>query len=199
VTVTRTAVPALLVAVLALGTACGGSDDPEAQPTDSPTSSPTTESTAPTEEPTETEGTAAPATGPALELPLSSVNAPEDWKVLDQLVEFQKDAGDDDTSSSITLSEIEAFSGYVSPEQLVKSWFKTSPYPLKPKVQPNVEIDDVEFYHLAGDVMKLNYLEEFGAVVQDKIVTVVFQFSPEVSPTERQEVVDSVMETFEFN
>ena len=202
VTVPRTAVPALLVAVLALGTACGGSDEPESQPTDEPTSSPTSETTAPTDEPTdptETEGSVAPATGPVLKMPLSSINAPQGWKVLDQLVEFQKDAGDDDTSSLITLSEIDAFRGYAPPEELVKAWFKTSPYPLKPKVQPNVVIDDVEFYHLAGDVMKLDYLEEFGAVVQDKIVTVVFHFSPEVAPPERQEIIDSVIETFEFN
>lgn len=193
----RIAVSALLAVLLSAGTACGGSDDPGATPSasvTSPTES-TSESTSP--DPTESATTSVePATGPALDMKLSSVRIPDGWRVMDSLVSTQQDGADNDTASTVSLGEIDAFGGTPSADELARNVLETNPFPMDPEVQPTVEIDGVEFYHLAGKVQKLDYLEDFGAVVDDRIVNLTFHFSPEISPAERQEIVDSVLATF---
>lgn len=194
----RFAVPALLVSVLALGTACNGSDDPGATPSE-PTS---TATEAPSTEPTATESetaSVAPATGPELEMPRASVRVPEGWEIQDQLVSAQTEAFDDDTASLITVSETEDFSGgQLTLEQMVDIWFQTSPYDMRPKALPATELDGVEVYHLAGKTDRLSYLEEFGADRGDRIVALTFELSTELSPQEREEIVDSVVATFRW-
>ena len=182
--------------MLALGTACSGSDDPGAAPSPAVTSSATKSASA---DPTESATTSVEvATGPMLDMPLSSVRIPDDWRVMDPLVSTQQDAADDDTASTISLGEIDAFGGTPSADELARNALKTNPYPLDPEVRPAVELDGVEFYHLAGKVQKLDHLEDFGAVVDDMIVNLTFHFSPEISPAERQEIVDSVVATFRW-
>lgn len=196
----RFAVPALLVAVLALGTACNGSDDPGATPSE-PASSPTgAPSTEPTETTTETTTPSiAPATGPVLEMPRASVRVPEGWEIQDQLVSAQAEAFDDDTASLITVAETEDFSGgQLTTEQMVDIWYQTSPYDLRPKEQPATELDGVEVYHLAGKTDRLSYLEEFGADRGGRVVALIFELSTELSPQEREEIVDSVVATFRW-
>jgi hypothetical protein len=197
VTVPRIAVPALLAVLLAAGTACGGSDDPGATPSASASPTESSQSTSPDPSESATSSVEA-ASGPVLDMPLSSVRIPDGWRVMDPLVSTQQDGADDDTASTISLGEIDAFGGNPSPDELARNVLKTNPFPMDPEVQPTVEIGGVEFYHLAGKVQKLDYLEDFGAVVDDMIVNLTFHFSPEVSPAERQEIVDSVVATFRW-
>lgn len=190
------------LAVLLLGSACSGSDDPGGSPAPS-SASPTgsdTESPEPTDS-TEPTGSAEPAaTGATLELPHSRVRIPADWKRMSRLVRTQQDAEDPGSASLLSLAEIDAFGSANSAEELVKSVLRVTKgtYPLTPRRLPNVVVDGVEMYHLSGKIQPLRWLEEYGAIVSDRIVTLGFEFSPDVSPAERQHVVDSVLATFEW-
>lgn len=194
------ATAAALTAVLLLGTACGN-DDASADPSPGPSSSTTVESPTPTDEATdEPTSTVAPATGPLMDIPLASVRAPEGWKILPKIVPGQVDVGNakDYSFSTIGLSQIVSYDRSLTADQLADQWFDASFYPLDPKKQPLTEIDGVEFFHLAGKVQKRLYLEEFGTQADGKLVTLGFSFSPEVTPEERQEVIDSVLATFQW-
>ncbi len=197
------------LAVLLLGSACSGSDDPggspspsSASPTGSDTASPEpTDSTGPTGSADPSAGPATdPATGATLELPHSRVRIPSDWKRMSRLVRTQQDAKDPGSASLLSLAEINAFGSTNSADELVKSVLRVTrgTYPLTPKRLPNVVVDGVEMYHLSGKIQPLRWLEEYGAIFSDRIVTLGFEFSPDVSPAERQQVVASVLATFEW-
>lgn len=188
----RSVVPALLLVALSAA-ACGGSDDP--QPQEPASSTPTSASTSPS---APTSSATPAAAGPLLDLPHASVHAPDGWKKLDDLVSTQRDAGDDDSFSSVTLGEVDAFGGQTDPDELAKSAIRTSPYPTDPKVLDTVEVDGVEMYHLAGKVDKHAYLEAYGAVVDDTIVSLSFTFATWIEPAERQETVDSVLASYRW-
>ncbi len=195
----RIAITATLVAVLALGACSDGSDEPDAGPSSpaAPGTSGSPSSSSPgdpaSEEPS---SDVEPATGVRLQMPLSSVRAPADWQRSDFPVDTLTGAGDDDTSSLLSLGEIDAFGGTPSASELGDTALTTNPYRFDPKKLPETELDGVEVYHLAGKILPLTYLEEFGAVVDDRIVTLRFEFSSEVTPAERREVVDAVTASF---
>lgn len=189
----------LLVAVLASGTACGGDSnaDAGAEPGASgPASASVTTSVEPGDVPSRP--AVEPAAGVRLALPLSTVRAPEGWTRPEKIVRTQVDAGDDDTSSIISLGEAEAFGSTMSADELADASIESSFYSRKPRKLPLVELDGVEAYHLAGKVERSTYLEEFGVIVDDQIVTLGFDFSLEVSPAERREIVDSVVASFRW-
>lgn len=196
----RTAVPALLAALLLVGAACSDSGEPQAEPSRAtsdatPTSSPDpTEPTEPTEPP---ESTVAPATGPELRMPLSSVRAPEGWKVDDQMVRTLMSASS--RLRSVGLGEINAFGSQATLDEQVKIRNKATIYQLIPKRMPDVELDGVPFYHLSGKIQPLNWTEEYGTIVEDRIVTLIFQFSPPGTPAGRDRIVDQVLATFQWN
>jgi hypothetical protein len=193
--VRRFAAATALVAALALSAGCsGGSDDPVADPSGSGTTTSAPNST----DPSASESTTGVelASGITLTLAHSSVQAPEGWKRSPDIVGTMVGASDTETHSQMSLGEIDAFGQTPDPDALADTAIAAGPYPTKPKKQPTTELDGVEVYHLAGQVQPRNYLEEFGAVVDDRIVTLTFQFSPQYSPEQRQEIVDSVTATF---
>ena len=145
-----------------------------------------------------TAGAVAPATGVRLTMPRATVRAPRGWTRSPALVSDQTDAEDDDTASAMTLAETQAFGSTAGADELADIARASNLDPMIPRKLPAVELDGVEVYHLAGKVQRLNYLEEFGAVVDDRIVTLSFQLSPEITPTERREIVDSVLATFRW-
>ena len=196
----RTAVATALAAVLALGTACSdGSDGPEADPSPSATTSAPSPSDPTSEPPTDEPTTdVEPATGITLTLAHSTVNAPDGWKRSDDIVRTMVGAEDPESVTSVALGEIDAFGQTPDADALADIAIAAGEYPTEPKKLPATELDGVEVYHLAGKVQPLNYLEEFGAVVGDRIVTLTFEFSPAYSPEQRQEVVDSVTATFRW-
>ncbi len=192
-----------VLVVIALAGACSAGDDPGTGP--APTSAPTSGSPSETGPgspgPTATGGTGvAPATGPVLRMPHSSVRIPSGWRTESQLVPTQRDASDQDTVSIMKLGEINAFGRTFGADAAAETALRVIKriYPLQPKRLPNVEVDGTEMYHLSGRIQPLNWLEEYGAVVDDRIVTLTFQFSPEVSAGERREIADSVLATFRW-
>lgn len=196
----RTAVATALAAVLALGTACSdGGSDPEANPSEggTTTSAPASDDPTPTESASDDPTSdVEPASGFTLTLAHSTVKAPAGWKHAADIVRTMVGADDPESVTSMALGEVNAFGQTPDADQLGDIAIAAGEYPTEPKKLPNSELDGVEVYHIAGKVQPLNYLEEFGAVVGDRIVTLTFEFSPAYSPQERQELVDSVTATF---
>ena len=193
----RTSIPALLLALLglALVQGCSGSDGPDAAPgTATSPSSPvpsTSESGSPDATPT-----GDVATGILVSMPNSSVRAPQDWTHAKDLTRYEEGADSPDHLSWISLGEINAFGSQASADELAQNRIESNLYPKAPKVLPVSDLDGTEAYHVAGFVTPQQYIEEFGTIVRDKIVTLTFSFNDKVSKSERDEVVSSVLPTF---
>ncbi len=189
----RTTIPALLVAA-ALVQGCNGSDDPGTSTSpDSPTTS-VSESGPPSTSPTPADV----ATGLRLTMPNSTLRAPEDWTQATDLTRYEDAADSPDGLSYVVLGEINAFGSQASADELAKNRIKANLYPKAPKVLPVTDLDGTAAYHVAGFVTSQQYIEEFGTIVRDRIVTVTFSFNNKVPKSERDEVVASVLPTFRW-
>jgi predicted small secreted protein len=195
--VPRIAATTLLVAVLALGSGCNGDSGtgPDVGSTSDAPSSPSSSAASDVESGS---ASAEPATGIRLSLPHSTVRVPERWTEADVPVTTLVSADAPDSASLISLGEIEGFGSTSSADELADTALRVMQYRFNPKKLPVTELDGVEAYHLAGKIQPLRYLEEFGAIVDDRIVTLSFEFSPEASRAERDEIVDSVTATFRW-
>jgi hypothetical protein len=195
--VRRTSIPVLLVS-LALAAGCS-SDGADPGTTTSPTSATTSgsESDSPSTS-SAPDDVADVATGIRLSLPNSTVRAPEDWTHSEDLTRYEDGANSTDNLSFMMLGEINAFGSDASADELAQNRIKANLYPKAPKVLPVSELDGTEAYHVAGFVTPQQYLEEFGTIVRDRIVTLTFSFNNKVSKSERDEVVASVLPTFQW-
>ena len=181
----RIAVPAALAA-LALVSGCGGSDAPSPAPSPSPSAS-----TSPSDP-----GSSPGATGVRLTQPNSTVVAPEGWTRGRRIVSGETSADRPDHLAWVSLGEIEAFGSDQDAEQLGHTRIASDPSPRKPKLLPVAELDGRPAYHVAGWVGGSRYLDEYGAIWNDRIVSLVFSFNEKVPAAERRETVDQVLPTF---
>src|SRR4051794_27952380 len=174
----RVAAPALLVAI-ALVSGCGGDH-------------PATTSATPTSEessPGSPHPSADVASGIRLSRPNSAVTAPEGWTHGRRLVSDEDDADSPDHLSYLSLAEIEAFGSTMSAAELGRTRVESSVSPRPPRQLPEAELDGAPVYHVAGFVSADQYLEEFGAIRNDRVVTLTFSFNRQVPASEREDVV----------
>ncbi|WP_395656939.1 hypothetical protein [Nocardioides sp.] len=184
--------PSLVLSlVLAAGllTGCSGSDDPPSTAASSPSGG--SSSASPTDD-------ASTASGPALTLPHSTVSAPAGWKDTRQIVRGKVAVRSADSASFISLGEIEAFGSTAGPEELGRNRLAAEVSPRKPELLAPATLDGVPAYHVAGFVSEREYLEEYGAIRDDRIVTLTFSFDKSVPEEERRAVVDEVLPTFRW-
>ena len=113
-------------------------------------------------------------------------------------VSDEQDADSPDHLSYITLAEIEAFGSAMSAAELGRTRVGSGVSPRAPKLLPEAELDGAPVYHVAGFVSADQYLEEFGAIRNDRIVTLTFSFNRQVPPSEREDVVARVLPTFRW-
>ncbi len=187
----RIASTTLLVA-LALVQGCGGGDG-EGPPATA--GEPLASSPAPTDTPAPS---ASQATGIRLSKEHSSVRAPAGWKRGHALVSDERDADGPDGLSYLSLSEIEAFGSTMDARELGRTRVHSSVFPNPPKLLPVAELDGRPAYHVAGFVTPHRYVEEFGAITDDRIVSVLFSFDKRVPESERERVVGEVVPTFRW-
>lgn len=186
----RTSILALLL-VLALAQGCGGSDSDPATPSPgSPTAS-VSESASSSPSPT-----ADVATGIRLSMPNSTVRAPEGWTHGKDFTRNEEGANSPDSLSWIALGEIDAFGVQRSADELAQVRIEANLYPKAPKVLPVSELAGTPAYHVAGFVSDQQYIEEFGTIARDRIVTLTFSFNEKVPASERKQVVEQVLPTF---
>ena len=188
----RTAVPAALAA-LALLTGCGGSDDPDPAPPPSSTGS-----TGSTPSGSASSPSADVATGIRLQQPNSTVVAPEGWVRGRTIVSGETSAHRPDHLSWVSLGEIEAFGSDQDAEQLGHTRVESELGGRKPKLLPVTELDGRPVYHVAGWVDPTRFIDEYGAIWNDRIVSLVFSFNDKVSVAERKQIVEQVLPTFEW-
>jgi len=193
----RSTIPVLLIALTTLA-GCGGSaDDPGTAASPSSPSSPSSPASSPGA-PTSgsPSGATAPATGIALSMPNSTVRAPADWTHAKDLTRYEDGADSPDNLAYVMLGEIDAFGSDASAAELADNRLSANVYERAPKKLPVAELDGTPAYHLAGPVSATQYIEEYGAIVRDRIVTLTFSFNDKVTRAERDEVVASVLPTF---
>lgn len=191
----RAGVPALLLSpllVLALVSGCGASDEPSRTAGSEP-AAPGSSASAPSDVPSDDV-----ATGIHLRMPNSTVVAPEGWTRGRKLSRGEQDADDPDSISFISLGEIEAFGSGKGASELGRTRIASSITPRAPRLRPVITLDGVPVYHVSGWVTSYRWIEEFGAIRNDRIVTLVFSFDKEISAAERQQVLDEVLPTFEW-
>ncbi|HEU5036949.1 MAG TPA: hypothetical protein VFT70_08085 [Nocardioides sp.] len=186
----RITVPVVLAA-LALVSGCGSSDDPSPAP--APTATPGTAGASPSDAGSSPGDAAA---GVRLTRPNSSVVAPEGWTRGRQVSRDADSADSPDQLSYIELAEIEAFGSTADAAELGRTRIASSIDAKPPKLLPVTELDGVPVYHVAGFVNDEQYLDEYGAIRNDRIVTLTFSFNRRVPADERDQVVAEVLPTF---
>ena len=125
----------------------------------------------------------------------ASVNAPDGWRREKKSFDFSLEATDPDSIGILQFTDLDA-SGTASLAEQVKFIAKTYTPPLK--VMKPVEIDGVDFYHLAGRSSRYTYAEAFGTIYHGGQVALSMNFPTDLKPAERQEVVDSVLASFHW-
>jgi hypothetical protein len=192
----RTAAAALAVLVtVALG-GCGSDGGDKDEGTGTPTSpsseGASSDATSDAGDPSESaEPEVEAATGPVIAYPHAEINVPAGWsepKATYGIVTSSRSK----EGSSVSLSELQ--SGGTAKSLKWQANFAIQGYGTPaPKVQPTVEINGVECYHLAGKTSNATYVEEFGVIYQGYIVVVDFQFDPRLPRAQRQATIDSVL------
>lgn len=188
-------------AVLALTAGCSG-DDPGAGPdvpgsatpsggastTDEPSSQPSVE---PSVEPSTP--SVEPASGPDLSQKTLTVRAPQGWQLTREADPFTAQATDG--LSAISVTEIEDFGdGLLSIREQAEIARDSGPYLQDPEILEPVEIDGLEWYHLAGPTDRVRHLDAFGTSVDGTSYSVDISLQRElVTPAQREQVVASVL------
>ena len=192
--------PRAVVAIAALGlvlglTGCnsdssGGSDPTTSASSDSSGTDPS-ETTSDSASPS-----VAPATGPVLEMPSASINAPKGYQATKDIVDFSTDATSPDYTSSITLTALEYAGPTLPLDLLVKAVKKNyKGY----KRLPDQELDGVTFYHLSG--LRDEYTTEDVFSVRDSgyETTIRFTLDRQMSPAEREQLIAESLASFSFS
>jgi hypothetical protein len=189
-----------LVAVTALVTACGDDGEPGADPTTSSSASPSEGSS-----PTETASPSVePATGEKVVGLSYTARAPAGWKVRRGTTTAQlasmyaiDETPDGDVTGFLRVADGNAFV-YDDPlHRLAQQRINSGEYQKLPKMLDNVAVDGVEMYHVAGNVGNGNYIIDLGAIV-GKNLTEIHIESDDLTPEELQEVLDSVLATWQW-
>jgi hypothetical protein len=195
--VSRTATAAAL-AGLVLALAGCSDDDPSADPDKSPptsatSSSPSGESSqAPTDD---ASPSATPATGILLEKQHASINAPEGWTQLPDLLEFATEANPPTGKGAVRLTQLEFPGPEVSVDLQAESALKSRLGDMKR--EPDVDLAGVTFWHISGTPRKTDsHLDAYGVITDGFQTTLDFEFENSVPEVERQQMIDESLASF---
>lgn len=185
---------AIAVALTLALAGCGSSGDTPAEPGASDSGTP-----AATPTPAETASTPSvdPATGPVIAVRGLRANAPEGWEAKRPYAVM---------SAAVSLAALGTTvyvfrfpnSGLLTLDGLAKaSWGQTA-WKFKMKRLDDVELDGQPAFHLAGKVNPGEYLERYGALLNDDRLTLTFEFLNGEDKATRDEIISSVLATVDF-
>lgn len=176
-------------------TGCGSDgNEPAADPSAAPS---VTEST--TQTPTETASTptVAPATGPQIAVRGLRANAPEGWEAKRPYAVMSAAVPVGAIGTTVYVFRFPN-SGLLTLDGLAKaSWGQTA-WKSRMKRLADVELDGQPAFHLAGNVNPGEYLERFGAILNDDRLTLTFEFENGEDKATRDELIASVLATVDF-
>jgi hypothetical protein len=101
-------------------------------------------------------------------------------------------------TSDVSLSDLVGTSSGVPLDALARYSLKSGGFPDDGRRLPDLTLDGVEFFRVAGTEPDGSYVEEIGADHLGDLVTVRFFFDADVSRTERQELIESVYASLEW-
>lgn len=192
----RTAPLASALALALALTACGPTDDDtSADPTTSPSAS-ASESSAETPTETASTPTVAPAAGPELAVKGLRVNSPEGWEAKRPYAVMS--AAFPVGVIGTTVYVFRFPNAGLALDEVAEASRKQSDWEFKLKRLDDVELDGQAAFHLAGKANPGQYIEKFGAIVNDDRLTVNFEFLNGEDKAYRDEIIGSVLATVDF-
>jgi hypothetical protein len=191
------AASALALAVVLAGCGSGG-DDTSADPTSDPSAT-ESESPATTETPTETISTpaVAPASGPEIAVRGLRANAPEGWEAKPAYAVMSAAVPVGVIGTTVYVYRFPN-SGLMTMDELGDVSRARETWKFKLNRLDDVVLDDQPAFHLAGKANPGEYIEKFGAIVNDDHLLVTFEFHNGEDKAYRDEIIGSVLATVDF-
>jgi hypothetical protein len=184
------------VALLALSLGACSDDDPD-DPTPEPTASTSPSPTASTSTSESTEPSVTPASGLLLDTGSATVNLPEGWK--DNKNGYPNTYSGSPAKSTgiqlITVVDLAGASGYSLDDRARDAMAQLPGSKLTRK--PDVELDGVPAYHIAGTAPVRGPYEEVGTGSHGRAISISFSLN-DYTAAERREIVDSVIASFRW-
>ena len=185
---------AVAAAGLVLALAGCSDDDPKPGTDEGPSTSPSAASSeaTPTEDPSPT---AAAATGVLLKKQHATINAPEGWQKLPDLLEFATEANPPTGKGAVRLTQLEFPGGEVPIDQQAEAALQSRLGDMKREA--DVDLDGVTFWHISGTPRKTDsHLDAYGVITDGFQTTLDFEFENSVPEAERQQIIDESLATF---
>ena len=186
----RGAVAAAAVLLLAAGCGDGGGG---ASPPDPSASGSPTESSPHGLHVTQRVGRA--ASGPLLDGGSATVNAPEGYKLMEDLVSWLKTAQEPTGFSRVSLA-VTPSAGTVELDELARVAQKSAFEGKDGKRLPDTEVGGVDFYRVAGPGKGGLYVEELGTAYNGELVKVIFELDDLELSAGSAGLMDSVLASF---
>lgn len=189
-------VSALALALALVGCGSDG-DDASADPPRDPGASEFT-SDAPAETPTESSTpSVAPATGPEIAVRGLRVNAPQGWEAKRPYAVMAAAVPGGVIGTTVYVFRFPN-SGLVTMDGLGRASQRESGWKFKLRRLDDLDLDGQPAFHLAGNVNPGQYIEKFGAIVNDDRLTLTFEFGNGEDKAYRDEIIGSVLATVDF-
>jgi hypothetical protein len=195
----RSGVAAVAVALALLLAGCSGSDGTPGQGAaddGSPDVAPA--SPAPSSSPSETDGVpaVAPASGAELAVDGVRLRAPLAFSGLPDQFKLRQAAYVPWSESHVAVTRFPNMAGFTLDES-ARGTLREGRFPRGRRLDDRV-IDDQPVFHLVGRLERGGYGEQFGTVLGDDELSVVFEFRKDEPAAYRDEVIASVLQTVDF-
>jgi hypothetical protein len=172
---------------------CGSSADTPEDPDASESGAPSTTTT-----PSETSTpTVAPATGPEIAVRGLRANAPEGWEAKRPYAVMSAAVPVGSIGTTVYVFRFPN-SGLLTLDGLARASSRESGWTSRMKRLDDVDLDGQPAFHLAGKVNPGEYLERFGAILNDDRLTLTFEFLNGEDEATRDEIIASVLPTVDF-
>lgn len=181
----------------------GCSDTAAPTPEDSgPVPTQTTESTSsesPSEVPTETETTpaVAPASGPKIAVRGLRANAPKGWHATRPYAVMSAAGSIDAIGTKVYVFRFPN-SGLLTLDGLARSSGKSGGWKFRLERLDDLELDGQPAFHVAGKSNPGEYVERYGAILNDDRLTLTFEFVHGEDKATRDEIIASVLATVQY-